>query len=401
MQRNLFIKLKAHLKKKEFTILTGARQSGKSTLLKQLQAASSAESIPCVFLNLENKTILAALDADPLNVFTYLPSTTKRAFVFIDEIQYLQDPSNFLKLLYDDHVEKIKIIATGSSAFYLDDAFRDSLAGRKKVFQLLTCSFDEYLKLSDKQDLLDEVDRISSNKKAKSTKIAYLKNEWETYMLYGGYPAIITETVIEEKINRLKEIRDSYIKRDILEAGVQNETAFYNLFRIIAGQSGGLINVNELSATLRIKNDTVNNYLLILQKCFHIALVKPFYKNLRKEITKMPKAFMLDTGLRNCLVNNFQPTDIRFDKGELWENMCYRVLADKHGMDAIHFWRTADGSEVDFVLPEIEVPYAVEAKYDNALVKPAKYKKFTETYPEIPLQFGWMKPFDKTFFRRQ
>ena len=401
MQRNLFIKLKAHLKKKEFTILTGARQSGKSTLLKQLQAASSAESIPCVFLNLENKTILAALDADPLNVFTYLPSTTKRAIVFIDEVQYLQDPSNFLKLLYDDHVEKIKIVATGSSAFYLDDAFRDSLAGRKKVFQLLTCSFDEYLKLSDKQDLLDEVDRIISNKKAKSTKIAYLKNEWETYMLYGGYPAIITETVIEEKINRLKEIRDSYIKRDILEAGVQNETAFYNLFRIIAGQSGGLINVNELSATLRIKNDTVNNYLLILQKCFHITLVKPFYKNLRKEITKMPKAFMLDTGLRNCLVNNFQPTDIRFDKGELWENMCYRVLADKHGMDAIHFWRTADGSEVDFVLPEIEVPYAVEAKYDNALVKPAKYKKFTETYPEIPLQFGWMKPFDETFFRRQ
>ena len=399
MQRNLFIKLKAHLKKKEFTILTGARQSGKSTLLKQLQAASSAESIPCVFLNLENKTILAALDADPLNVFTYLPSTTKRAIVFIDEVQYLQDPSNFLKLLYDDHVEKIKIVATGSSAFYLDDAFRDSLAGRKKVFQLLTCSFDEYLKLSDKQDLLDEVDRIISNKKAKSTKIAYLKNEWETYMLYGGYPAIITETVIEEKINRLKEIRDSYIKRDILEAGVQNETAFYNLFRIIAGQSGGLINVNELSATLRIKNETINNYLLILQKCFHIALVKPFYKNLRKEITKMPKAFMLDTGLRNCLVNNFQPTDIRLDKGELWENMCYRVLADKHGMDAIHFWRTADGSEVDFVLPEIEVPYAVEAKYDNALVKPAKYKKFTETYPEIPLQFAWVKPFDETFFR--
>ncbi|MBC7424217.1 MAG: ATP-binding protein [Ferruginibacter sp.] len=399
MQRNLFIKLKAHLKKKEFTILTGARQSGKSTLLKQLQAASSAESIPCVFLNLENKTILAALDADPLNVFTYLPSTTKRAIVFIDEVQYLQDPSNFLKLLYDDHVEKIKIVATGSSAFYLDDAFRDSLAGRKKVFQLLTCSFDEYLKLSDKQDLLDEVDRIISNKKAKSTKIAYLKNEWETYMLYGGYPAIITETVIEEKINRLKEIRDSYIKRDILEAGVQNETAFYNLFRIIAGQSGGLINVNELSATLRIKNETINNYLLILQKCFHIALVKPFYKNLRKEITKMPKAFMLDTGLRNCLVNNFQPTDIRLDKGELWENMCYRVLADKHGMDAIHFWRTADGSEVDFVLPEIEVPYAVEAKYDNALVKPAKYKKFTETYPEIPLQFAWIKPFDETFFR--
>lgn len=87
------------------------------------------------------------------------------------------------------------------------------------------------------------------------------KNEWQTYMLYGGYPAIITEPILEEKVNRLKKIRDSYIKRDILK-GVQNETAFYNLFCIIAGQSGGLINVNELSVTLRIKNDTVNNYLL-------------------------------------------------------------------------------------------------------------------------------------------
>ncbi len=233
--------------------------------------------------------------------------------------------------------------------------------------------------------MLDEADRIINNKKAKSTKIAYLKNEWETYMLYGGYPDIITETVIEEKINSLKEIRDSYSKRDILEAGVQNETAFYNLFRIIAGQSGGLINVNELSATLRFKNETINNYLLILQKYFHIALIKPFYKNLRKEITKMPKAFILNTSLRNCLVNNFQPTDVRLNKGELWENMCCRALAGKHGMVAIHFWRTADGNEVDFVLPEIEDPYAIEAKYDNALVKPAKYKKFTETYLEKPL----------------
>lgn len=80
--------------------------------------------------------------------------------------------------------------------------------------------------------------------------------------------------------------------------------------------------------------------------------------------------------------------------------MCYRVLADKHGLDAIHFWRTEDSNEVDFLLPAIEVPFAVEAKYDNALVKPAKYTKFTVTYPEISLQFVWIKPFDETFFRR-
>ena len=218
-------------------------------------------------------------------------------------------------------------------------------------------------------------------------------------MLYGGYPAIITEPENDEKINRLKEIRDSFVKRDILESGVNNETAFYQLFRIIASQ-GGQVNVNELSTTLRIKNDTVNNYLHIMQKCFHIALAKPFYRNLRKELVKMPKAYLLDTGLRNCLLNNFQPPDARTDRGELWENMYFRLLADKHGMDNIKYWRTADGNEVDFIISEVEKPYAVEVKYDQSSIKESKYKKFNGAYPELNLSFDWMRPFNEDFFRR-
>ena len=114
----------------------------------------------------------------------------------------------------------------------------------------------------------------------------------------------------------------------------------------------------------------------------------------------MPKAFLLDTGLRNCLLNNFQPLSTRNDKGELWENMYFRVLADLHGWDTIRYWRTSDGNEVDFVLPETEQPYAVEVKYDEALIKPGKYKKFTETYPHVPLHFARIYPFDEDFFRR-
>jgi uncharacterized protein len=305
-----------------------------------------------------------------------------------------------LKLLYDEQVEKVKIVATGSSAFYIDDHFRDSLAGRKRVFQLLTCSFNEYLQLRDKDTLLQEYKRILSNKEAKTTQLEYLRLEWQSYMLYGGYPAVITEPDFREKIEKLKEIRDSFVKRDILESGVQNETAFYHLFRLLAEQSGCLTNVHELSATLRIKNATVNNYLHILQKCFHLALVKPFFRNLRKELTKMPKGFLLDTGLRNCLLNNFQQIPDRMDKGELWETVLFRVLADKYGWDAIYYWRTADGNEVDFVLPEIESPFAIEAKYDEALIKPSKYKKFAEAYPGIPLHFAWLYPFNEEFFRR-
>ena len=400
MRRNLFESLVAHLDKKEFTILTGARQTGKSTLLRQLETYCKELSRPCIFLNLENRDILSILDENPLNLLTYLPNLEDRVIVFLDEIQYLKDPSNLMKLLYDDHVKKVKLVATGSSAFYIDDHFRDSLAGRKRVFQLLTCSFDEYLRLNEKDDLLIAYDRILSDKQAKTAQLEYLRQEWHSYLLYGGYPAVITEPDQKEKIERLKEIRDSFVKRDILESGVQNETAFFHLFRLLAEQSGRMVNVHELSGNLRIKNDTVNNYLLILQKCFHLALIKPFYRNLRKELTKMPKGFLLDSGLRNSLLNNFQSIPDRMDKGELWETAVFRALADRYGEDEIYYWRTADGNEVDFILPEIETSFAVEAKYDEAAIKSSKYKKFTETYPEIPLHFAWLYPFNENFFRR-
>jgi predicted AAA+ superfamily ATPase len=369
-------------------------------LLRQLETSCKELSKPCIFQNLENRDILSLLDENPLNLLNYLPDVDGKIIVFLDEIQYLKDPSNLLKLLYDEHVERIKIVATGSSAFYIDDHFRDSLAGRKRVFQLLTCSFDEQLRLNEKDDLLVEYQRILSNKQAKTAQLGYLQQEWQSYLLYGGYPSVITESDRKEKIEKLKEIRDSFVKRDILESGVQNETAFFHLFRLLAEQSGSLVNVHELSVTLRIKTDTVSNYLHILQKCFHLALIKPFFRNLRKELTKMTKGFLLDSGLRNSLINNFQPIPDRLDKGELWETSFFRALADKYGRDEIYYWRTADNNEVDFVLPEIEAPFAVEAKYDELAIKPSKYKKFTETYPEIPLHYAWLYPFNENFFRR-
>jgi uncharacterized protein len=398
-KRKLFDDLVAHLLKKEYSIITGARQTGKSTLLKQLELYCREKDMPVIFLNLENKTILNELNLNPLNILKFIPEHCLKIVILIDEIQYLDDPSNFLKHLYDEHSEQIKIVATGSSAFYIDNQFRDSLAGRKKLFQLFTCSFDEYLLLNGKTHLLKEVAHILERKDYKSTLIDYLRIEWETFMIYGGYPAIITEPDKREKIYRLNEIRDSFVKRDILESGVKNESGFYNLFRILAGQTGSLVNVNELSSTLRIKNDTIENYLKILQKCFHIVLLKPFSRNLRKELVKMPKAFLLDTGLRNCLINNFQPLADRSDRGELWENTVFRILADKYGTDVMHFWRTSGGNEVDFVLSDIEKFKAVEVKYDINQIKTTKYRIFSEAYPEIPMQFVCLYPFNEDIFR--
>ena len=389
----------SHLPRKEFTILTGARQTGKSTLLRQMEKACKENGMPTLFLNLEQKPLLEDLNTSPLNLVRYLPQTDRKVIVFLDEVQYLDDPSNLLKLIFDEHAEQVKIIASGSSAFYIDRKFKDSLAGRKRIFQLTACSFAEYLELKGKSDLLSEFNRLSTVTGSKSASLPYLQMEWEEYMIYGGYPAIILEGSFKEKIERLKEIRDSYIKRDIQESGINSEQSFYMLLALLAGQTGCLVNTNELSSTLRIKHETVSAYLSIMEKSFHISLVRPFFRNLRKELVKMPKIYFLDTGLRNCMVNNFQALHQRPDRGELWENMVFKLLLDQHGKEEIYYWRTSAGNEVDFVLPSIADPHAFEAKYDSGQVRHGKYKSFQSAYPEIPLSFVHLHPFRETLFQ--
>jgi len=388
-----------HLGKREFTIVTGARQTGKSTILHELMKMCKSLDKPSIFINLENKTVLAELDANPLNLLSYLPSQDKRNVVFLDEIQYLSDPSNFLKLLYDDFSDKVKIVASGSSAFYRDTKFKDSLAGRKRIFQLWTCDFEEFLSLQGKEELWGEISLIRQNPKFKSLKLELLRLEWENYMLYGGYPAVVVEPAVAEKIEMLKEIRDSFVKRDIVESGVQNELVFYQMFQLLAGQSGQLVNTNELSNTLKIRNETTQNYLEVMEKCFHVTLLKPFSANLRKELVKMPKAYFLDTGLRNCLLNNFQPINQRLDKGELWEQAFFRLLVDKYGIDEIRFWRTADGKEIDFILPNQHPPLAIETKFDREQFKIKKYRVFLEAYPTFKFSVAALHPWSESFFR--
>lgn len=400
MRRKLYQNLYDHLPKKEFTILTGARQTGKSTLLRDLESACKKEGISTVFLNLENKAFLANLDADPLNLLAYLSTEGQRTVVFIDEIQYLKDPSNFLKLIFDEHHQQIKIVASGSSAFYLDDQFRDSLAGRKRIFQLLTCDFEDFLLLQDKGELWSEVEKIRHSNAYKSPEISQLRTEWESFSIFGGYPRVVTETDFQEKKEILRELRDSFVKRDILESGVQNETIFYQLLRILAEQSGQLVNVNELSNTLRVRSETIHNYIRILQVCFHITLVRPFFSNLRKELIKMPKAYFLDSGLRNSILNNFQAMHLRADRGELWEQVFFRHLADQVTLDEIRFWRTADGKDVDFILPFAHPQKAFEAKFDSNLIKESRYKSFKENYPAFEFTFQYLQPWTEDFFRR-
>lgn len=385
-----------HISKREFTILIGARQIGKSTLLKQLFEELKQNGEAVFFLNLDRKDILEELNQNPENLLKICPlQSDKKIIVFIDEIQYLDDATNFLKLLFDEYSTQLKIVATGSSAFYIDRQFNDSLVGRKKIFQMGTLDFEEFLLFKNRADLVNEISQFKSKKKSKSIQENLLWAYMDEFINYGGYPAVVLEENVEDKIELLREIRDSYIKRDVLESGITDETKFYRMLMLLASQTGNLLNVNEISNTLRISNSTVENYLYVLQKCFHITLLKPFYANLRKELTKMPKVYINDLGLRNVLINYFSPLEQRADKGAVLENFSFRLLSDRYEEDQIKYWRTADGNEVDFVIETSYLKgFAVEIKFSEQEAKMSKYNKFIQNYPDFPLEFWWWKKMD-------
>ncbi len=389
LKRKLYDKVSAHIAAKECTILIGARQTGKSTILQQLSDELKKTYKTVVFLNLERKDILIELNQSPENIFKYCPlQNEQKAVVLIDEIQYLSDPTNFLKLLHDEYADRLKIIATGSSAFYIDRQFNDSLAGRKKIFELQTLDFEEFLQFKNQDVLHEALLDLRNNGIEKSIYAPQLWLMMDEYANYGGYPAVVLEADVSAKIERLQDLRDSFVKRDILEAGITDETKFYRLMMILASQSGNLLNTNELSSTLRLSNPVVEQYLFVLQKCFHISLVKPFFQNIRKELTKMPKIYFNDLGLRNVLINYFSPIEQRNDKGALLENLVYRRQIEVNSKDQVRFWRTADGNEVDFVVEKsFNNGEAIEVKFNETEAKPNKYRKFTEAYPTFPLRF--------------
>jgi len=381
-KRLLYETIRNHLKEKQITLIQGARQTGKTTLMKQVQEELNRSGKRTSFLSLENKRILAELNDYPPNIFQLIPPLVSgnRQYIFIDEIQYLNDPSNFLKHLYDEYHEKIKLVVSGSSGFYIDKKFRDSLAGRKKIVNLPTMGFKEFLFFRGDEELSG----YSHTEKIPKLYLTDLKNLFAEYLLYGGYPDIVLEPSLERKLEILKEIAGSYIKKDIEEAYVQYPDAYLNILAILSQQIGSLLNVNSISKSLKIKSDTIQSYLYVMQKSFHIGLVKPFYKSVSSELRKMRKSYFMDMGLRNYFAGNFDPVITRDDKGEILENYVYRLFSDHYDEDwDIHYWRTQKQQEIDFIIQE---KHAYEVKFSANLFKPYKYKLFQQKYPNIPLE---------------
>ncbi len=380
-KRKILNKILKEVDNKYILLLLWARQVWKTTLLKEIQKIKK-DTIN-FFINIEDPRIKEALNRHPNNIFEITGSNkNEKQIIFLDEIQYLDDPTNFLKYIYDEYSENIKLIVSWSSSFYIDKKFKDSLVWRKKIFNIYTLDFFEFLDFKWESKLKDTI--LKSNKIPLLFKDD-LNNLFLEYIKYWWYPEIVLIKNRDEKVNRLKEYALDYIKKDIFEAKIEDQDKFLNLLKILASQTWELVNSNELANTLSLTAPTINKYLYVMQKSFYIALIKPFYNNIRKELTKMPKVFFYDLWIRNALINNFENIDYRFDKWWYLENIVFREFLFKYNsIDNIKFWRTQNKNEVDFI---INSSLAYEVKFSEKQIKTSKYKVFNQNYPEITLNY--------------
>ncbi len=351
--------------REEILILTGSRQVWKSSFLKYIQNKLDKKTI---FYNLEDLDLLNIFNESPKNLVSLLKENfdlKEKIYVFIDEIQYLHNPTNFLKFIYDEYKEQIKLIVSWSSAFYIDENFKDSLAWRKKLFHLNPLNFKEFLIFKDEEILLSSLWNFSHLTKITQIK---LQSYLDEFIMFWWYPKVVIEKSFDFKKQLIWELVNSYIKKDILESKVEFQDKFFNLYKLLAFQTGQLFNSSELANTLNLSLTAVNKYINILKKTFHFYELKPFYNNLRKELTKMPKFYLQDLWIKNHFEKNFNKIEDRIDKWAIFETLVFNELRNIYSLDSMNFWRTIDKKEIDFIIQTEQIKQVFEVKYSKQKV---------------------------------
>jgi len=359
----------AYLFKPFVVVILGSRQVGKTSLLRKLMTDLVFEKkiAPSQILYFDFEIIadvstFSSITPESIKrvVSAYGANPQKQTFLFIDEIQYHPNPSNLLKVIFD-HLPTIKLAVSGSSTLKIRTKFKDSLAGRHKTFVLPGLTFEEFLDFKNLELMKRNVDKEELPLGVKDN----LKSLFEEYVVFGGYPKVAMSETQEEKISVLESIFTSYVRRDIKDLAIIEETEKFNrLVSLLAFQIGNLVNLSELSSASGLNRRTLEKYLFLLENTFIISLFKPFFTNKRKELVKSQKIYFQDTGLRNYVTNNFSPLEKRPDNGSLFENAVFNLLSkNQKGTDRLRFWRTILKNEVDFIrLGEDNMPFPYECK---------------------------------------
>lgn len=395
IKRSLFPEIKAHLENPEITLIIGPRQAGKTTLMYQLIDDLKKTNKRTLFLSLDNDSDRPYFDSQEALISKIeLEFGSDKGYVFIDEVQRKIDAGLFLKGIYDRNLP-YKLIVTGSGSVELKEKVHESLAGRKRLFELRTLSFTEFVNYKTEY----RYDQKLSEFFLVDTGLT--QKYFEEYLNYGGYPKVVLAQTEDEKRKIIQDIYQSYLEKDIASLlNIQKTENLTNLVRILASQVGCMLNVSEMSSTLGISVNTVNNYLWYLEKTFVINKVTPFFKNIRKEITKTPVYYFVDLGLKNYAKKQFGTAFQDLTDGHLFENFVYLLLKEKLTPPAsLHFWRTQDKAEVDFVIDTGDKVIPVEVKRTK-LNKPEVTRSFRSFLSRYHPQESFVVHLGKEFGRK-
>ncbi len=367
-----------HLDKKEITIIAGSRQVGKTTLIKEIYNELINSNKKVLFLNLDNDNHASYFKTQDFLLQKIELEIGETGFVFIDEIQRLHNAGLFMKGIYDRDT-KYKFIITGSGSLELKENIHESLAGRKRIFEMMPVNFIEFVNYKTKYKYQNKLSLFFETEKEATLD---LLNE---YLNFGGYPRVVTEKLISEKLKIIDDIFNSYIEKDLVYLlKIERPETFELLIKILAVNTGNIINYNELATQTNLSVPTVKNYLWYAEKTFCINYTSPYYTNPLKEITKSPVYFFTDIGLRNYAIGMMGRLNLNQHFGFVFQNFVYNALKEllRWKNQKIHFWRTTDKAEVDFVINKQTDLLPIEVKYGeiNKTTISRSFRNFIEKY---------------------
>jgi uncharacterized protein len=361
MSREIYPFLVDDFHRPEITILVGARQVGKTFLLRKLYRHALVQKLRARFFDLEQPDHLMLFNCGESEIVRLL--TEGLDAVFLDEFYYLKNASHIFKAIFDSG-RKVKIFASGSSALEIHRHMNESLAGRKRVFHIYPCGFAEM-------------------------KQSWGKETLRTYLRFGGLPGLagLDEP---ERLRLLSDIVQSYVLKDIKSLiREENIRAFNHLLYLLAQNQGSLISVAGLAREIGLTQKTVESHLNILQQTRVAFPVCSFSSNLGNELKKSRKSYLFDIGIRNMLLKDFRAGHERLDGGAILETFVFLELNRQvDPISEIRFWRTKDGREVDFIFIRNREPFPVEVKSTvRADMLPPGLSAFLGRYPKTRRAF--------------
>ncbi len=367
-----FLKL---LNKGKALVLIGARQVGKTTFLNDIKI---------------NRNEVLSLNADIHQIRERLTNPTLQTIsntignykiVIIDEIQRIQNAGLLMKFLVDNFKD-VQFIATGSSALEISDTVFEPLTGRHFLFHLYPFSLAELYPTQSPFEI---------------------ENELDFHLVYGSYPEICTTRDMAEVM--LKNLSGQYLYKDVLIwKDIRKPALLDKLLKLLAYQVCSEVSIHELANQLRVKSETVENYIDILEKSYVIFRLPSYSTNHRKEVSKMNKILFWDNGIRNAIIGDFSPLSSRNDHGLLFENF---MIAERMKMNAYfrpevksYFWRNYHKREVDYVEVDQGNLSAYEMKW-NAKRNHKITKSFSNQYPDAALDIITPEHFHDFIFEKQ